>query len=244
VTGIISGMRSEFRWRNEGAYVLLIALMVLARVLLLLAELDPKNRGQQLALAWWFPLAIAAFGVPGVVLGPKAGFPHVYPAETSGKRWLVTLILGFTTGILSSAVDWVKPLAPQIGLSSLHHALPEAVPFYFYGAVISEIVYHLTPVVLVVFLVSRLLPEEKRTERTETYTFWCALLVLSAWEQKDFFLHPQLWSPIEIARNLVSYLANAIEIYLLRKWGFAMAVTQRLASYSIWHIAWPAMSGV
>jgi hypothetical protein len=231
-------MQARFSKRHEGAYLAIVALMFACRLALLPFEITGKSAGQQLALEWWFPLTVALFGVLGLVFSRAAGFPDVLPRQTNSRRLSIAILLGLLTGMLSAVVDWLQPITS--GLESAHHPLPAAVPYYIYGGIVSEVVYHFTPIVVAVWLAKRIAGGSLRSEES---TFWVALVLLSAWEQKYFFTHPEIWTPLEFARNLISYAANAFEIWLLRRWGFTMAITQRLASYSIWHLAWPALSG-
>ncbi len=189
---------------------------------------------------WPFVFSISLWGAVGVVLARRVGFPELWdPSIPSPRKWILPLVLGVFTGLASILFDVIHPLAQLYGLKSVHHPLPEGFILYIYGALISEIVFHLLPVPLILFLFSDLMLKRKH----QNHVFWITAAILSLWESRPYVVDPGQWNWIETGRNTVSYLANIFEIWLFRSFGFLAAVEQRLVSYSLWHIVWPAISG-
>ena len=211
-------------------YAGLIASLIGCRLALAFVSLDFKTAGQRLMLQWWFLAAIAIYGALGVLLLKRTGFSGM---STTRRGALLAALHGALVGLATIAVDILRPLP------SIHHPLPEGLLVYWYGGVISEIWFHLLPVPLFVFAGSNLLLRGRHQERV----FWIALVILSAWEGRRFFAQPETWDAIEIARNAVTYLANASEIWLFRRFGFMAAITQRMTGYALWHVAWPLLRG-
>ena len=207
--------------RSWVIYAGLIASLVVCRLLLATTALDFKTEGQRTIFSWWVLAAISVYGALGVYLMQRASFPDMW----NRRGQLIAAAHGAVIGLATIALDIIKPMAP------IHHPLPEALPFYWYGAVISEIWFHLLPVPLLILVLGR------NKERA----FWIALIVLSNWENRRFFTTPEMWTALDLARHLVTFAANASEIWLYRRYGFLAAISQRLVSYSLWHIAWPAL---
>lgn len=226
--------------RSWAIYAAIVASLVACRLALAGAALDFKNPGQRLMLQWPALAALAAYGAAGVALCARAGFPPLWNAGLAqGRGFLLAVAHGVPIGLATIGMDLARPVAAVLGVETAHIPWPEAVPFYWYGAVFSEIWYHLVPVPLVVYLVAFRL----RRGAGQEAAFWVALAVLAAWENRRFFDDPALWDATEALRNAVSYTANASEIWLLRRYGFLAALGQRVTIYSLWHVTWPALQG-
>ena len=223
-------MSEQDRRRDFLVYGLLVATLIACKLLLSSANLDYKTEGQRVVFQWWALAAISACGLLGVYLSQKTDFPPMLFDSTRGPALAVSH--GVVIGLTAILLDYIRPVAEVFGLTSIHIPLPEAVPFYWYGAVVSEIWFHLLPVPLFILVFGGKRHREK--------AFWAALIILSAWENRRFFANPALWNAIELARNLQTYAANASEIWLFRRYGFLAALLQRVTIYSLWHIAWPA----
>jgi hypothetical protein len=220
--------------RSLAMFACLAGTLILCKLILAPVALDYKTEGQRIVFTWPALAAISAYGFLGVYLSWKAGFPPMWNERMqSGRGPIIAAAHGLVVGLAAVALDSIRPVAEVLGLKSVHIPLPEAIPFYWYGAVVSEIWYHLVPVPLFILVFGGKHHRQK--------AFWAALIILSAWENRRFVTNPALWNAIECLRNLQTYAANASEIWLFRRYGFLAALLQRLASYSIWHIAWPAI---
>lgn len=210
----------------------LIASLVGAKLLLDAAPLAFVTAGQELMFRWWFIAVLSLYGAMGVLLIPRTGFAGM---STTRRGTVLALVHGTVVGLCTIAVDAIRPVEEVLKVDSAHHPLPEGILVYWYGAVVSEIWFHLLPVPLFVFVIVHL---TRRQERQEV-AFWIAAAVLSLWEGRRILTDSELWVPIEIVRSAITYAANLSGIWLFRRFGFMTAVEQRLASYAWWHVLWP-----
>ena len=215
-------------------YAWLVASLVACRIALAGTQIDFKNAGQRLIFDPAILAAMAAYGVVGVLLIRPTGF---FGMRTTVRGARLAAALGVLLGLASIAVDIVRPIEQVLGIPSAHHPLPEGLLFYWYGGVISEIWFHLVPAPLFVFAFSNLLLRGRHQDAV----FLVGLLLLAGWEDRRFLLDPSRWEAIEGARTAVTYAANLTEIWLFRRYGFTAAITQRMTSYALWHVAWPAL---
>ena len=135
--------------RSLAIFACLAGTLVHCKLLLAPVALDYKTEGQRIIFTWRALAAISAYGFLGVYLSAKTGFPPMWnePMQ-SGRGPLIAASHGLIVGLAAVALDSIRPVAEVLGLKSVHIPLPEAIPFYWYGAVVSEIWYHLVPVPL------------------------------------------------------------------------------------------------
>ena len=214
-------------------FVSLAVSMVVCKLVLTAMPLDFKTEGQRVMLLWPALAGILVYGAIGVVILRRSGFTTM---TTTPRGVLVAMVQGAAIGVATSLIDWVSPVSTTLGVNEMHHPLPEALPVYWYGAVFSEIWYHLLPVPVLMLACRRIADDQRRV-------FWLVLILLSTWEGRRFFTDPLLQTPFGTILFCITYAANASEIWLFRRHGFMAAVVQRMSSYAIWHIAWPAISG-
>jgi hypothetical protein len=230
----------DARKLSNWIYVAIVTTMILCNVALLNQSLDLKTEGQRTMLQWPFVLFLSVWGAAGVFLARKIGFPEMWdPRVPSPRKWILPLILGAITGAGSIVFDLIRPISEVYGLKSIHHPLPEGIVVYVYAALISEILFHLLPIPLMMFLFSKLLLRQKYPNAV----FWIVAAFASLWESRPYVMQPEQWNWIETGRHSVSYIANLFEIWLFRSFGFLASLEQRLVSYSFWHILWPAITG-
>ena len=219
-------------------FMAMIALMAICLVTIEAINPQPKNEGQRMAFQWPFFCFISLWGTAGFFLSRKTVLPDLWQPDISQtKRFGMSALHGLLLGSGTVVLDMIRPVAEVYGLESVHHLLPEAIPVYIYGAIISEFLYHLLPLPLVLYLFSR----KFLLGRHHEFVFWLAAIALSFWEIRYQMFDPRFWNVIEVTRSTWSYLANLSELWLFSRYGFLAALNQRLASYSIWHLLWPAL---
>lgn len=202
--------------------------LVACRLVLNFFALQLKTDGQRLMLEWPVLAGIILYGAAGTVLLRYSNFSRM---GATPRGLAIAVVQGCAIAACTIAVDIVIPVAGFLGLAELHHPLPAAIPFYWYGAAVSEIWFHLLPVQLIFMAAARFGDRER--------AFWFALVVIAAWEGRRFFTAPQQHTPTGTILFMISYAANAGEIWLFRRYGFMTSVAQRMTAYALWHIAWP-----
>jgi hypothetical protein len=226
---------TDARVRSHLVYAGLVATMAGCLLARGAFEVRYRSAGQRLAFSWPFLAFLAGWGLLGLLLARRAGFPEMWdpPRWRAGAPW--ALGLGLATGALSILADRLRPLAPLLGLDSLHHPMPEGLLVYLHAGIASEVYLHLLPAPLVTLAATRLLG------MPPARAGWAAVALLSVGESWRFLADPAQWHPLEALRHAVSCLANGAEVWLYCRYGFLLGLAQRLASYSIWHVLWPAL---
>ncbi|MBV1867209.1 MAG: hypothetical protein KUG69_04790 [Marinosulfonomonas sp.] len=129
-------------------------------------------------------------------------------------------------------VDTAVPFARDINV-----APPAGVLFYLAIAQVVEILFHLLPLVALLWIGSRLNPATAAPQRI----YWIMAIVVASLEP-GFQLMADQQADIPAWRNtyLVLHLFafNLVQLALLRRDGFAATITFRLSYYLVWHILW------
>jgi hypothetical protein len=106
---------------------------------------------------------------------------------------------------------------------------PESLAFYPAIAVVAEMVFHVVPLALV----ARVIRESKEAPRA-------ALAVAALGEPTLQVLwgagQSPSWANAYVGVHLLAF--NAVEIVVLRRFGFLPTYAFRVAYYAIWHLAW------
>jgi hypothetical protein len=127
-----------------------------------------------------------------------------------------------------------------LGLDIPMVAFPLSVPVYLSGGILMEMVFHLIPVVLLVWFFANVLLRNQWQEKV----FWVVAILLSLLEPVaqtvGMYQMGILSNPI-LAVVLFGFIfaANLVPLYFFRRYGFLAPVTWRLSNYFIWHIIWP-----
>lgn len=116
---------------------------------------------------------------------------------------------------------------------------PYSIPVYFSVGILMEILLHLIPIVLLVWLISNVILRK----RWENKVFWTVAILFSLIEPIGQTIGMQQMGII--TRSLFAgilfifiFAANLLPLYLFRIYGFLSAVVWRLSFYLIWHIIW------
>ena len=129
----------------------LILAVILSKVVYTLAQLnDPIV--EQGVNSWLGILLVAGLGFLALKLAPRAGFPDLWDERVSNRqRFMLPIVVGIAFGI-----GQVILVSLTLGLEIPMVAFPLAVPVYLSGGILMEMVFHLIPVVLLVwFFASR-----------------------------------------------------------------------------------------
>jgi len=96
--------------------------------------------------AWSAIILAAFFGFIAIKLARQTGFPDILDDRISNKeRVLYPALLGFAFAIIEIRVSLA------IHLPNIHVAFPLTIPVYLTGGIFLEILYHLGPVVFLVW---------------------------------------------------------------------------------------------
>ncbi len=218
-------------------YAGIVAVLALLLAVILALEIDatvPDVQRSQLTLP---ALLIAALlGFVGVCLSERTGFPSIWDTSISiTHRLLIPLLLGMAFGlgfrVLGRCQSLPSPEQPPF---------PNSIPYFLYGAGLSEILFRLFPMPLLVWLISDLLLRGRAQESVS----WGAAGLSSLIEplsQVGAMLLLGIESLPSIALVFVMvFSANLAQGRLFRVYGFGASLVMRLAIYLVWHII-PAM---
>jgi hypothetical protein len=213
----------------------LILTVILSKVVYTLAQLDDPIVEQGVN-SWLGILLVAGLGFLALKLAPRAGFPDLWDERVSNRqRFLMPMIVGIIFGI-----GQVILVPLTLGLEIPMVAFPLAVPVYLSGGILMEMVFHLIPVVLLVWFFADILLKQRWQEQV----FWIVAILLSLLEpvaQTAGMVQMGLISSPVLAAILFGFIfaANLVPLYFFRRYGFLAPVAWRLSNYLIWHIIWP-----
>jgi hypothetical protein len=185
--------------------------------------------------AWWALLLVAFFGFIAIRLAEKTGFPDIWDREISNKeRFLYPVLLGFAFALVEILVGLA------MGLPNIHVPFPFSIPVYASGGIFLEILYHLIPTVVLIWLVSTVFLRGER----QAEVFIGVAILASLWEpvmQITGMYQMGMLPGMVFGAGLFLFIfaGNLIPIALFRKYGFLAPVIWRLTDYSLWHGIWP-----
>jgi hypothetical protein len=219
-------------------YLGLVAITVLAKSILILTRLD-HPLVKQGVFSWIGIMVISALGFIAVVLAPRAGFPDMWNEKVSNRqRFTIPMLVGAGLAMIEVLMDSLSVLPETPTMS-----FPLSIPAYLAGGILSEILLHLIPVVLLMWIIGTIILRGK----WQVQVFWVVAVLISLLEpvlQIGGLYQMGLLSNAGIAAVLFVYIfaVNWTLICFLRKYGFLAATVCRLAIYLIWHIIWPVIS--
>lgn len=214
-------------------YVGIVAALAALLAVILAFKVDAAIPvSQRTQLTWPFLWLIALLGLVGVYLSERTGFPGMWDSRIPLKhRLLLPLALGTAFGVGFVVLRQLQ-LLPNLD----EPQFPASVPFFLYGGVLSEILYRLFPMPLLIWLVSSLLLRGKAQEAVS----WTAVVLSSLLEplsQVGAMLLLGIDSGLGIAFAFaLIFWTNLALACLFRKYGFGASVVMRLAFYLVWHI--------
>jgi hypothetical protein len=219
-------------------YASLVAILVLIKMILAFAPVRVIVPAQAAGSSWQFLLPLTILGLVGVWLSQKTGFPDMWGA--SPRNWFpISALLGLGAAGILILLNLIQPLG------AINVPFPISILFYAQGGIETEIVLHLIPIPILLWLISSLILRNSGQEQV----FWGVAIVLSLCEPLGMIsvisqtgLLEQ--SIIPIFMIIVSYSMNLIGAYLFRMFGFLAPLTMRLSVYLAWHVVFGALMKV
>jgi hypothetical protein len=224
--------------RSIRSYAGIVAVLAILLAVIQALEIDatvPAVQRSQLTVPAL--LATALLGLAGVHLAERTGFPGIWdPRVSTTHKLLIPLSLGLAFGAGFRLLG-----LQQLILDPKQPPFPALIPYFLYGAGLSEILFRLFLMPLLVWLVSNLL----LGGRAEEPASWGAAGLSSLIEplsQVGAMLSLGIQSGPWIALVFaVVFSANLVQGRLFRAYGFGASLVMRLAFYMAWHII-PAMT--
>jgi hypothetical protein len=219
-------------------YTAIFVAALLARIALVFLPVRFVTAGQERLWSWeFFAVFTLCFG-SGILLARRAGLPPPDRVPRDCASAWVPIGIGCMVAVATIASDVVEPAAAARGLSSMHVRGVAAIPFYIYGAVLLTVVFHFLPVAAGAWVARRLHGQA----RSMILVMTVFLVALS--EDLTFFVRSASPGVLETGRHVLSVLANGSEAFLIYRFGLLWGLLQRGSTYLVWHIVWPAISGV
>ncbi len=220
--------------KSDQTFLALVAIMLLGKAVWTYFGVDHPIV-QNWTGAWSALILAAFFGFIAIRLAKKTGFPDIWDKEISNReRFLYPIILGLAFALIEILVGLA------MNLPNIHVPFPFSIPVYFSGGIFLEILYHLIPIVFLIWLFSNVLLKGKRQQEV----FIAIALLASLWEpvmQISAMYQMGLLPGMVFGAGLFVFIfaGNLIPIALFRKYGFLAPVIWRLTDYSLWHMIWP-----
>jgi len=220
--------------KSDTIFLLLVSLMLLGKAVWTFFGVDHPIV-QNWTGTWWAILLAAVLGFLAVKIAGKTGFPDIWDEHISNRERLLYPVL---LGLAFAFVEILVGLA--MGLPNIHVPFPFSIPVYVSGGIFLEILYHLIPVVFLIWLISNVLLKGKR----QTEVFVVVAVLASMWEpvmQITGMYQMGMLPGMAVAAGLFIFIfaGNLIPIALFRKYGFLAPVIWRLTDYGLWHVIWP-----
>ncbi len=244
-----TGFANKFETENRGfttlspkksvsvsikVYASLVAMLVMIKMILALTPVRVIVPAQAAGSSWQSLIPLTILGLVGMWLSQKTGFPEMW--GTSSKHWLlIPTAIGLGAAGILILLNLIQPLG------EINVPFPISILFYAQGGIEAEIVLHLIPIPLLLWLILR--------NRWQEQVFWGVAIVLSLCEPLGMISVISQTGVLEqsiipIFMIIVSYSMNLIGAYLFRKFGFLAPLTMRLSLYLGWHVVFGALMKV
>lgn len=221
-------------------WLVLVGVLILIRLVVTVFFPNAFNDPSQAAYFAWPAIAVlGVLGVVGVYFAHLSGFPAAWSTEDSLRRWLLPVGIGLAFGVGYIVMDKVTGF---VALNNAHHGV--AVQFVGYvpsilifvgGAIISELVFRLVPIPLLLWLISYLALRKRWTEQV----FWVLAILTSLLEpvsQFSFLINSAAATGLTVMA--AGFAFNMVQAGFFRRYGFLSAIAVRIAFYMIWHVAY------
>ena len=220
--------------KSDRIFLLLISVMILGKAVWTYYGVDHPIV-QNWTGTWSAIILAAVFGFIAIRLAGKTGFPDIWDERISNReRVLFPVLLGLAFAFFEILVGLV------MGLPNIHVPFPFSIPVYVSGGIFLEILYHLVPVVFLVWLISNVLLKGTRQKEV----FVAVAILASLWEpimQITGMYQMGLLPGMAVGAGLFIFIfaGNLIPITLFSNYGFLAPVIWRLTDYGLWHVLWP-----
>ncbi len=227
------------KWaRSTKTYIALVLCLIVVKLVFVAFPTVFPGADQEGAFYWTTILIVGSIGLAGLFLSSRAGFPDVWDQRVSNRqRFLIPVLIGLIYGIETVLRDLPSP-------TPVHLELPLSLPFYFYGAILLEIMLRLFAVTFLTWFISSLILRGK----WQVPAFWIAAILVALYEPLPF-ISEELNSAAGIAIPSIFikwateplFIANLVLAYIYRRFGLLAPITMRLAFYLVWHIIYGGM---
>lgn len=225
--------------KNFYCYCILVVILIIVHYVIVLNPNISMQPGQRAIFSWPAIGILSSLGLLSVILLNLTKLKGLWDTNVGIKHKLIyPLIIGLLLGAVQVAYDTITGLsaldAANMGVESLNVAFPYSIPFYFGGAIITNILYYLILIPIVVFIVSAKLLNGK----SEGVVFWTIGIIVALIEP---LTNPGLnyitqHGAIGIPIIFFVLFINILSIWFIRKYGFISAIFLRIGHYTIWHI--------
>jgi hypothetical protein len=225
--------------KNFICYFVLIGIVIVVHYVIILNPDVSMLPGQRAIFSWPAIGILGSLGLLSVFLLNFTKLKGLWDANVGIKQKLIyPLIIGLLFGAIQVVYDLITGLnaidAASMGVESLNVVFPYSIPFYFGGAVITNIIYYLILIPIVVFIFSTKLLKGKAEDKV----FWSIGILVALIEPLTnpginyITQHGALGIPV----ILFVLLFNLLSIWFIRKYGFISAIFLRVGDYLVWHI--------
>ena len=174
---------------------------------------------------------VLLIGLPFLFLQKQAGIPDFWEKRIS-NRWRIWVpgLIGVGFGILDVVIiKGILHPEPYTELPPFLQPFPYSIFLYFSGAFDVEVFYRLIPIVLVLFLFSKI-----KDGKYQNQAFWGMAVLTALREPLEQMPTGETWF---VVYALVSgFTMNFIQAICFKKAGFIANLSLRLGHYLIWHI--------
>lgn len=212
----------------------LISIMFIGKLVWSFFRLDHPLVQQSLN-SWGVMIAGSILGFISLKLAAGIDLPDIWDKSVSNKqRFLVPVLLGFGFAIIQ-IFNAILMEIPNINVE-----FPLSIPVYLSVGILSEIIFHLVPLILLVWLIYNVILKRKFKKQV----FWIVAILICLWEP---LLQVSAIYQMGIITNILFFCGlfififagNLIPVYFIMEYGFLAAIMWRLSFYMIWHIIWP-----
>lgn len=225
--------------KNFICYFILIGILIIVHYVIVLNPDIPMLQGQRAIFSWPAIGVLGSLGLLSVFLLNLTKLKGLWDTNVEiNQKLIYPLIIGLLFGAIQVVYDLITDLhamdAASMGMESLNVSFPYSIPFYFGGAVITNIIYYLIIIPIAVFIVSTKLLKGKAEDKV----FWSIGILVALIEPLTnpginyITQHGAMGIPV----ILLVLLFNLLSIWLIRKYGFISAIFLRVGDYIVWHI--------
>ncbi|MFC1494784.1 hypothetical protein ACFL6W_05855 [Thermodesulfobacteriota bacterium] len=225
--------------KNLISYCVLVGVVIIVHYVIVLNPDISMQPGQRAIFSWPAIGFLGSLGLLSVILLNLTKLKGLWDTDVSIEQKLIyPLIIGLLSGSIQVVYDLITGLsaldAANMGVESLNVVFPYSVPFYFGGAIITNILYYLILIPIVVFLFSTKLLKGK----SEGIVFWSIGILVALIEP---LTNPGInyitqHGAIGIPVLLFVLFFNLLSVWFIRKYGFISAIFLRIGGYTVWHI--------
>jgi len=228
------GINSAIVW------LVLVTLLIVVRFTVYAFYPDAFNDPEQASFFGWSALAVVGvLGLVGVYFAHLTGFPAAWSLEEPVRRWLAPIAIGLAFSAVYIGLDRSTGFT---ALTNAHHGVTTqfvgvvpSILIFVGGAIISELVFRLFPIPVLLWLISRVALRKRWQEQV----FWVLAILTSLLEpvsQYSFFFGSAVG--VGVAVIAAGFCLNMVQAGFFRRYGFLSAIAVRLAFYMVWHVAY------